>query len=153
MNWLDAVIAVSVFIFIIKGLQRGFLIGLIELSGLVVAVSIPLLFYIPVGRILEDLGVSPIYSAALSFLIIFFIAISIYYIISERFYRWIPGRIIASGVNKVFGLFTGLLPGHFPDLLLQGREARLDLLRRLKSMPGWHLLKYRHEHPWWFTAT
>jgi uncharacterized protein YkwD len=111
MNWLDAAIAVSVFIFIIKGLQRGFLIGLIELSGLVVAVSIPLLFYIPAGRVLEDLGISPVYSGALGFLIIFFITISIYYMISEKFYRWIPGRIIASPVNKVFGLFTGMLKG------------------------------------------
>ena len=111
MNWLDAAIAVFMLVFIFKGLQRGFLIGLIELIGIIVAVVIPLLIYIPGSRFLQDLGISQVYSGALAFLIIFFITISIYYAIAGRLYGWVPHRLRASQVNKFFGLFTGLLKG------------------------------------------
>ncbi len=111
MNWFDAAIVIGIFVFIIAGLRRGFLIGLIELVGIMLSVIIPLLFYIPASRALEGMGISQVYSGALSFLIILFIAISIYYAIAERFYRWIPRKIRASRVNKVFGLLTGLLKG------------------------------------------
>ncbi len=111
MNWLDIAIAVFMLVFIVKGLQRGFLIGLIELVGITVAVIIPLLFYIPGSRFLNDLGISQVYSGALAFLIIFFIAISIYFAIAERMYAWLPRWLRASLINKFFGLFTGLLKG------------------------------------------
>lgn len=111
MNWLDAAIATGIFIFIITGLRRGFLIGMIELTGLMVSVSIPLFFYIPGGRVLENLGISQVYSGALAFLVIFIITISIFFAIAEKLYRWIPRNIRASQVNKVFGLLTGLLKG------------------------------------------
>jgi len=42
MNWLDALIATGLFLFIIAGFRRGFLIGLVELAGTMVSVSIPL---------------------------------------------------------------------------------------------------------------
>ena len=111
MNWLDAAIAVLILVFIMKGLHRGFLIGLIELMGIVVSVIIPLVFYIPGSRILVGLGISQVYSGALAFLIIFFIAISIYSAIAEGLYEWLPRKLRASSVNKVFGLITGLLKG------------------------------------------
>lgn len=111
MNWLDAIIAISMFVFIINGFRRGFLIGLIELVGIMVSLSIPVLLYIPGSRVLQDLGVSLVYSGALAFLIIFFITISIFFVFAERFYRWIPDKIRASRINKLFGLFTGLLKG------------------------------------------
>ncbi len=111
MNWVDAAIAVGIFIFIIVGLKRGFLAGLMELVGILVSLSIPLLFYIPAGKLLEELGISEVYAGALGFLIIFFVAISVYYAIAERLYQWIPRQIRVSMVNRVFGLFTGLLKG------------------------------------------
>ena len=79
--------------------------------GIVVSVIIPLVFYIPGSRVLVDLGISQVYSGALAFLIIFFIAISTYFAIAEGLYGWLPRKLRASSVNKVFGLITGLLKG------------------------------------------
>ncbi len=111
MNWLDAVIAVVIFFYIIAGLRRGFLVGLVELTGIIVSIGIPLFFYIPGGRILEDFGISQGYSGAFAFLIIFVIVISIFFAIANRLYQGIPRQIRISGVNKFLGLFTGLLKG------------------------------------------
>ena len=111
MNWLDAAIAIGVFVYIIKGMGRGVIVGLVELTGFIVAVSIPLFLYIPGSRILADLGISQVYSGALAFLIIFFVTISIYFALAERLYHLIPQKIRYSSVNKLFGLFTGLLKG------------------------------------------
>lgn len=118
MNWLDTAIAVFVLVYIIKGVQRGFLIGLIDVMGILVSVIIPLLFYIPGSRVLKDLGISQVYAGALAFLIIFFIAISIYFALAERLYGWLPHKTRSSYVNKVFGLFPGLLKGLLIVLLL-----------------------------------
>jgi uncharacterized protein YkwD len=111
MNWLDVAISVGILFFIIDGLRRGFLMGLVELLGIMVSVGVPLFLYIPGSNVLERLGISHVYSGALAFLIIFFITISIFFTIAEKFYKRIPQKIFASRVNKVFGLFTGLLKG------------------------------------------
>ncbi len=118
MNWLDAAIAVFMLVYIIKGLKQGFLIGLIELMGIMVSVIIPLLFYIPGSRVLNDFGISQAYSGALAFLIIFFISISVYFAIAEKLYEWVPFMIRRSHVNKAFGLLTGLLKGSVIVILL-----------------------------------
>lgn len=111
MNWLDIAITIGIIYFTITGLRRGFLIGLMELVGIIVSVSIPLLFYIPGSRLLEALGISQVYSGALAFLIIFFIAISLYFSLAESLYKWIPHKIRASKINRGFGLSTGLMKG------------------------------------------
>ncbi len=111
MNWLDAVIAFVLVLFIIRGLRRGFLIGLVELVGIIVSVGIPLFLYNPGSRILEDFGISQVYSGALAFLTIFFIVTFIFFAIANRVYEWIPRQVRISGINKIFGLFTGLLRG------------------------------------------
>ena len=111
MNWLDAAIAAGIFIFIITGLFRGFMVGLVELIGIIVSVAIPLFLYIPGSRVLERLGISHVYSGSLAFLIIFFIIISLFFAIAQRLYKHIPQKIHDSRVNKGFGLLTGLFKG------------------------------------------
>ncbi len=118
MNWLDGVIAVGILLFMIAGLRRGFLIGLVEIIGIIVSVSIPLFFYIPGSRLLERSGLSQVYSGALSFVILFFITISIYFAIAEKLYKRIPLKIHGSRVNRVFGLLPGLLKGILIIILL-----------------------------------
>lgn len=119
MNWLDGFIALSVLIYIVNGVKRGFLKGLVELVGIIVFLSIPLILHIPAGRVLEKFGVSGVYSAALAFLIILVITISIYHTLGERLYRWIPEKIKISQANRILGLFTGLIKGIvFATLLL-----------------------------------
>jgi uncharacterized protein YkwD/uncharacterized membrane protein required for colicin V production len=111
MNWLDLAIAVVIFFYIIAGLRRGFLMGLVELTGIIVSIGIPLLLYIPASRILEAFGVSQGYSGAIAFLIIFVFVTSVFYAISTRLYKLIPRLIRSSAINRFLGLFTGLLKG------------------------------------------
>ncbi len=111
MNWLDALIAAGLFLFIIAGFRRGFLIGLVELAGIMVSVGIPLFLYLPGSRILEGWGIPQLYAGALAFLIIFFIVFSVFFTIANKTYRWIPRKLHASPVNQFFGLLTGLLRG------------------------------------------
>lgn len=127
MNWLDATIIVIILFFVIKGLQRGFLIGLFGLVGIAVVVSIPLLFYIPASKVLEHLGISQIYSSALGFLSLFFLATSLYYAIGGKFYRRVPSKVKVSRVNKMLGLFTGLLKGLVVVTLLLAVVVSLPL--------------------------
>lgn len=42
---------------------------------------------------------------------IFFIVTFIFFAIANRMYQWIPRQVRISGINKIFGLFTGLLRG------------------------------------------
>ena len=111
MIWLDLAIVIGILVFIIAGLRRGFFRGLVELLGIMVSVSIPILFYIPAGRILEGLGISRVYSGALAFVIIFLITVPLYYALAERLYRLIPSKILSSWINKGLGVLTGLLKG------------------------------------------
>ncbi len=127
MNWLDATIIMIILFFVVKGLQRGFLLGLVGLVGIAVVVSIPLLFYIPASRVLEYLGISQIYSSALGFLALFFLATSLYYAIGEKFYRRVPYQVRGSRVNKILGLFTGLFKGLMVVTLLLAIVVSLPL--------------------------
>ncbi len=111
MNWVDVFIGVVLLLFIIIGVRRGFLIGLVELIGIIVSVAVPLLLYIPASNLLEGLGVSQVYSNALAFIIIFFVTVFIFFAIAGRFYRMVPRQVRASKGNKVLGLFTGLAKG------------------------------------------
>jgi uncharacterized protein YkwD len=111
MNWLDAAIAIGIIIFIVLGLRRGFLAGLLELIGITLSVVIPLFLYIPGSMLLEKLGMSHIFSGAIAFLIIFFISISIFFSLSGKLYGRLPKKIRFSRINKGFGLFTGLFKG------------------------------------------
>ncbi len=127
MNWVDVFIAV-VFIFFVKaGFRRGFLTGLIELLGIVVSIGIPLLFYIPGSRILEGWGISRVYSEALAFLIIFFIALSLFSTLSRKIYKWMPHKLHALRVNRFFGLFTGALRGFLAVTILIALMVALPL--------------------------
>ncbi len=127
MNWLDAVIAAGLLLFIIAGFRRGFLIGLVELAGIMVSVGIPLVLYLPGSRILEGWGMPQVYSGALAFLIIFFIVLSVFSAIANNIYRWIPDQLHAFPVNKVFGLLTGLLRGLIAITLLIALIVSLPL--------------------------
>jgi len=111
MNWLDLFIAAGLLLFIIAGFRHGFLIGLVELVGILVSVGIPLFLYLPVSRILEGWGISQVYSGALAFVIIFSIVLFLFFSIADKIYRWIPDQIHASPVNQFFGLLPGLLRG------------------------------------------
>ncbi len=111
MNWLDALIAAGLLLFIIAGFRHGFLIGLVELVGIIISVGIPLFLYFPVSRILEGWGISQVYSGALAFVIIFFIVLFLFFTIVNKIYRWIPHQLHALRLNQFFGLLTGLLRG------------------------------------------
>ncbi len=111
MNFIDIVIIIFILIFIVTGFKRGFLSSLIELGGIIISVALSLIFYTPFGSFLEGLGISQIYSSALAFLIIWFLILVIYNLISMTLYELVPLKLQESFVNKIFGIFPGFIKG------------------------------------------
>lgn len=111
MNWLDIVILLTLVFFAYLGIRNGFLIGLLELVGIIVSLIIPFILYLPLGNLLVDLGISKIYSGAIAFLIIWFITLNLYFWGARRIYRRIPTEVRMSMVNRLLGIIPGLVRG------------------------------------------
>ncbi|HUV03901.1 MAG TPA: CvpA family protein [Armatimonadota bacterium] len=111
MNWLDLAVLLVLAYFVYTGLRHGFLVGLLELVGIVVSIGVPFLSYIPGGRVLGRLGVSQAYSGALAFLIIWFVTLNVYFLAARRLYRRIPRGIRLSRANKALGILPALARG------------------------------------------
>lgn len=111
MNWLDVIILLLLAYFVYSGIRRGFLAGLIEVLGIMISVGIPLLIYIPAGRLLEKLGVSQVYAGALAFIIIWFITLNFYHLLMRRHYRRIPRSVRLSPANRLLGAIPGIIRG------------------------------------------
>lgn len=100
MNWLDVAIVIMLIYFAYLGMRGGFLVGMLELLGIVISILVPLLLYIPAGRLLHGLGVSRIYSAPLAFLIIWLITLSIYFAFARRLYSHVPRGVRLSSAGR-----------------------------------------------------
>lgn len=111
MNWLDALIILVLIYFVYMGTRHGFLIGLLELVGILVSLGVPFFLYVPGGRILERLGVPQVYSGAVAFLIVWFVALNVYFLVARRLYRRLPRRARRSRVNRVLGVIPGIVRG------------------------------------------
>ena len=111
MNHLDLAILIVLAFFAISGMRHGFLVGLVELAGIIVSIAIPFLLYIPLGRLLMISGVSPVYANPLAFLIIWFVTLNFYYFVVRRLYKLVPKAVRSSWANRLFGIIPGLIRG------------------------------------------
>lgn len=111
LNWLDVVILVILAGQARSGLRRGFLVGVMELLGIVISTAVPFVTYIPAGRLIEHWGVAHIFSGAVAFLGIWFITLNLYFMVARVFSHMIPGFIHKSLPNRVLGLVTSLVKG------------------------------------------
>jgi len=110
-NWLDVSIVLVVAYFAWAGIRHGFLKGIAELGGIVISISIPFLLYIPGGKLLREIGLTPVYSDPVAFLIIWFLSLNLYFFLARRLYGRIPRGIRLSRLNRVFGAVPGFIRG------------------------------------------
>ena len=110
-NWLDILILAVLAGYALSGIKRGFMITLIELTGIIVSIVIPLFLYIPFSWVLENFGVSQAYSGALAFTIIWVITLIVYYSLTGLVYQKISKDMLDSRINKLFGIFPGFGKG------------------------------------------
>lgn len=124
-SWPDIAILIALAYFIYMGFRHGFLVGLLELVGIAVSIGVPFLLYIPGSRVLTRFGVSQVYAGALAFLIIWFIALNLYFFAARRLYRAVPRMIRASCANRVMGMLPGLARGVITVAVLLALMASL----------------------------
>jgi len=110
-NWLDILIIAVLVGYSLSGIRRGFMITLIEFTGIIVSIVIPLFLHVPFSWVLEDYGVFQAYSGALAFTIIWVITLIVYYSLTGLFYRKISEAMLDSNINKLFGIFPGFGKG------------------------------------------
>lgn len=127
MTWLDAAVILIIALFAWMGTRHGFLIGLLELAGLVVSLAVPLLIYVPASRLLAGWGVSRVYAGALAFMAIWLVVANAYFLVARRFYRRLPRGIRRSRVNRALGVIPGIARGLIIVTLLLAAVTTLPL--------------------------
>lgn len=111
MDWLDIVIIIALLAFSAFGFKDGFIMGIIELAGIIISLALPFIFYTTIGHILEEWGISRLYSGAAAFIIIWLITIMIYFGVMRRLYKRVPSTVRFSVINRVLGVLTGGIRG------------------------------------------
>lgn len=111
-NWVDLVIIVFLFVFIISSIERGFLINIIDLLSFVVSFIIALKFY-PLAAyiILLNFSLPKGIANALGFILLGFVAETIFFILIRLVYKYIPSEIKHSTFNKILGPLPALVNG------------------------------------------
>lgn len=128
MTWLDVVIILIVALYALLGWRRGFLFVLTDLLGLSLSLLLALLLYRYVATMLEIIGLrEALLANVLAFIIIFFIADTVYWLAVRRPLRRVPERVVRSAPNRVAGVVLGTAKGLLISALL---------LLVLTSVPG-----------------
>lgn len=119
MTWLDVVIILIVALYALLGWRRGFLFVLTDLLGLSLSLLLALLLYRYVATMLEIIGLrEALLANVLAFIIIFFIADTVYWLAVRRPLRRVPERVVRSAPNRVAGVVLGTAKGLLISALL-----------------------------------
>lgn len=111
-NWVDLVIIIFLISFIFSGIDRGFLINLIDLTGFLLSFTIALKFYSVASNLIVANFSIPIGIAnALGFIILGFLIETIFFIIIRLLYPSIPQIITKSKINKILGPLPAVVNG------------------------------------------
>lgn len=111
MNWLDIAIILALAYSAYAGTKGGFVLGLIELVGIIISIAIPLMLWEPAGRFFAAMGVAKAFSGLTGFLVILAITTALYFSLMQRIYKRIHKYISSSRVNKYLGAVTGFARG------------------------------------------
>lgn len=119
MTWLDVVIILIVALYALLGWRRGFLFVLTDLLRLSLSLLLALLLYRYVATMLEIIGLrEALLANVLAFIIIFFIADTVYWLAVRRPLRRVPERVVRSAPNRVAGVVLGTAKGLLISALL-----------------------------------
>lgn len=111
MNWLDLVIILLLAYSAYAGTKGGFLLGIIELVGIVVSITIPLALWVPGGHLLASMGVAKPVSGLAAFFVILIIVMFVYFTVMHMICKKILKHLKASVINKYLGAITGIIRG------------------------------------------
>jgi uncharacterized protein YkwD len=111
MNWVDLVLVLVVFLSVLGGWQRGFILGTLDLVNWIGSILLGFLFYPYMAHLLKS--VFPSLGAWLlpvAFLTTVILARLLIGIVTSRI-AWISGRANYSGINKFLGIIPGFITG------------------------------------------
>lgn len=111
-NWIDFIILIVFAVYVWDGYRRGFFRLTWELLGILVAFVFALKFYAPLTTLLKNnFSFLSLSAKPISFLAIWFLAQSIFYIVGHYLSFYIPVFLKESKVNHYLGLIPAALKG------------------------------------------
>ena len=112
MNWLDFIIFVTLILFMVDGVRRGFIVNGLELLGFIISLAVAFFLFEPVGSFLNHSISMPLsFSKVVGFLIIWLLIDIAYSIILFFIYKEIPEEIRKNRWNLGFGFLPAFLKG------------------------------------------
>ncbi|MBI4100782.1 CvpA family protein [Candidatus Microgenomates bacterium] len=108
-NWVDLIIIFFLILALFEGWQRGFLIGLLDLSSFILSFLLALKFYALLAIVLEANFSLPIGIAnALSFLIIGIVAETVIFWLLGSVYNHVSPKFSQSSINRILGFIPAI---------------------------------------------
>jgi uncharacterized membrane protein required for colicin V production len=112
MNYIDILLLVIVLLVVISNIKRGFIICTLDLISWVSSVLLGFMFYQPVSAFAaEHVPSLGVWTIPLSFILVVFFFRLILDALFHFFIRNIPREVHANPVNKVLGVFPGVING------------------------------------------
>jgi uncharacterized protein YkwD len=112
-NVVDVVLLLLVFVSLLNGYRRGFILGMLDLLGWAVSFVAALRFYQPVSQWLGprvDLW-SDVWDRPVAFLLVAIAAGLLVHLLGHAVLQRLPKDVHEGSFNKVLGLFPGLING------------------------------------------
>jgi len=110
MNYVDLIILVVVALFMYMGYRRGFIRDFLDLLALAGAIVIAYLTYKPVSQGIGSLfSLSENLAEIVSFFVVWFAVMFVYYGLMTFFYERVPERVQVSKYNRWLGLLPSLV--------------------------------------------
>ena len=112
MNWVDVILILIFFLSVMSSMRSGFMIAASDLLCWAASLAIGFLLYKPFSNIL-DTYISPTsaWSAPAAFMLLFMLSRILLDTLSRRILIRIPEKHHHSTLNKLFGIFPGMLNG------------------------------------------
>lgn len=112
MNYIDLLLVIIVILSLWSGIQKGFILGMVELSCWLGGLLLTFLLYPYVVSLLESQNIATgLWAIGLSFLTALLVIRLVLSFLAERFLNYVPPNIHTDKVNKFSGAFPGLLSG------------------------------------------
>lgn len=112
MNWVDVVLILIFGLSVMSSMRRGFLIAASDLLCWAASLSIGFLLYKPLSHFFNSyISPSGAWSAPIAFMILFLLSRIVLEEITRRILIHIPENTHQSTLNKLFGIFPGMLNG------------------------------------------
>lgn len=132
MNWVDLIILIIIFVFVLEGQKRGFLYQVFDIIGFLVSLLTSLTFYPAAAQFLiKFFNLPKIAANPVGFLLIWIIVESLFFGIFLRLAQRVISRFANTSINRFFGfapaIFNALLFLAFASLFVISLPIRPDI--------------------------